>query len=138
MVRDIGLPGGIQYRRSSFQRGFGGVVILALIAGLAATAGLFTFYRTDGAKTGSERATANALAAAKTALIAYAVSRGEPTGTARPGELPCPDTDAPGSAGYGWANTPCRTTASLMGRIPWKTLGIPEPKDGVGETLWYA
>src|SRR5688572_33377644 len=87
MVRDIGLPGGIQYRRSSVQRGFGGVVILALIAGLAATAGLFTFYRTDATKTGSERATANALAAAKAALIAYAVSRGEPTGIARPGEL---------------------------------------------------
>jgi hypothetical protein len=28
--------------------------------------------------------------------------------------------------------------AGAIGRVPWKTLGIPEPKDGAGETLWYA
>jgi hypothetical protein len=28
--------------------------------------------------------------------------------------------------------------AGAIGRVPWKTLGIPEPKDAAGETLWYA
>lgn len=28
--------------------------------------------------------------------------------------------------------------AGAIGRVPWKTLGIPEPKDGAGATLWYA
>ena len=28
--------------------------------------------------------------------------------------------------------------AGDIGRVPWKTLDIPEPKDGNGETLWYA
>ena len=28
--------------------------------------------------------------------------------------------------------------AGAIGRVPWKTLGIPEPKDEAGETLWYA
>lgn len=129
---------------SRFQRGFGGFLVLALVAGLAATAGMFTFYRTDVVQTQNERATGDALAATRAALIAYAVHREgpvQPTGgslvllppEARPGDLPCPDTD-----GDGYANAPCRTTASLLGRVPWKTLRISEPKDGAGETLWYA
>ena len=28
--------------------------------------------------------------------------------------------------------------AGAIGRVPWKTLGIPEPQDGNRETLWYA
>lgn len=117
---------------STAQRGFGGFLLIALIAGMAGAAGLFTFYRTDAVRAQSERATTDVLAIAKAALIGYAVGRGGSTGLARPGELPCPDTD-----GDGFENAPCETTASLMGRIPWKTLGIPEPKDG-SETLWYA
>jgi hypothetical protein len=113
-------------------------MMLVLIAALGATAGLFAFYRTDKISADNERVTSEALAAAKAALIGYALARGGATGVARPGELPCPDTDAPGTAGYGLENAPCSTNASLLGRIPWKTLGIPEPKDSAGETLWYA
>jgi hypothetical protein len=112
--------------------------VLALIAGMAAAAGMFAFYRTDAVQAQNVQNTDETLAIAKTALIGYAVSRGGPTGNARPGELPCPDTDAPGTPGYGLENAPCRTAASLIGRIPWRTIGIPEPKDGAGETLWYA
>ena len=75
--------------------------------------------------------TADALAAAKTALIGYAVRRGGPTGTARPGELPCPDLN-----NDGFEEATC--TAGAIGRLPWRTLGMPEPKDSGGETLWYA
>jgi hypothetical protein len=115
------------------QRGFGGFLVIALIAGMAAAAGMFTFYRTDAVQAQNERATTDVLAAAKAALIGYAVRRGGPTGTARPGELPCPDSD-----GDGLENAPCSTAASLLGRLPWRTLGIPEPVDSAGETLWYA
>lgn len=54
---------------------------------------------------------------------------------ARPGELPCPDTSAPGTATYGFEDGSCAPGA--VGRVPWKTLRIPEPKDSAGETLWY-
>lgn len=124
-------------RAGVLQRGFGGVLVLILVAGMAAAGGLYAFYRTDNVQAKIARDTDDALAAAKAALIGYAVSRGGVTGNARPGELPCPDTDLPGTPGYGDENTPCNTTTRLVGRLPWRTLGIPELRDADGEPLWY-
>lgn len=74
------------------------------------------------------------LQTAKEALIAYAVSN-----DARPGNLPCPDRDAPGDSGYGNAEGSCSAgSGTAIGRLPWKTLGIPELVDAAGEPLWYA
>lgn len=50
----------------------------------------------------------------------------------RPGDLPCPDRNNDGIA-----ETSCSNTARL-GRLPWKTLGIGDVRDGSGERLWYA
>lgn len=83
------------------------------------------------------------LARVKDALIGWSASR-TPTGgnpNARPGDLPCPDTDNNGYAenddnNDGVDEASC--AAGAIGRVPWKTLGIPEPKDSAGETLWYA
>ncbi|HEV7390700.1 MAG TPA: hypothetical protein VGO08_03580 [Burkholderiales bacterium] len=74
---------------------------------------------------------AEALTAAKNGLIGYAVRRGGATGLARPLELPCPDTN-----NDGWEEANC--AAGTIGRIPWRTLGIPAPTDSAGEILWYA
>ena len=72
--------------------------------------------------------TSNALALAKEALISYAVS--DPN---RPGELPCPDTDDDGSA-----ESNCSVAGNtLVGRLPWRTLDLPDPRDSSGERLWY-
>lgn len=122
------------------QRGFGGFFLIVLVAGMAAAAGLFTFYRTDPVEARSTRATTDVLAEVKAALIGYAVRQGGPTGTARPGDLPCPDVDGDGIEGsQAQALVPPVTCAAgAVGRIPWRTLGIPEPKDAAGETLWYA
>lgn len=83
---------------------------------------------------------ATALAQAKEALIAYAVSSENAVGaTARPGNFPCPDTDAPGATGYGSEQGSCSAAGgTAIGRLPWKTLGIPELVDADGEPLWYA
>lgn len=51
-----------------------------------------------------------------------------------PGSLPCPDSNGDGSADL-LAGNDC---PSYLGRVPYRTLGIPEPLDGEGETLWYA
>lgn len=76
------------------------------------------------------------LALAQQALLAYAL---QPLGTTqceancpRPGDLPCPDRNNDGIA-----ETSCSNTARL-GRLPWKTLGIGDLRDGSGERLWYA
>lgn len=83
------------------------------------------------------QATAEALARAKEALIGRALSDAN-----LPGSLPCPDisTNNPPS------NVPNDGVADLLsgndcpnylGRLPWKTLGITDLRDGTGERLWY-
>ncbi len=74
----------------------------------------------------SDQATSMALAQAKEALIGRALKDKE-----RPGSLPCPDFDDDGEA----TNGSCSIT---IGRLPWKTLGLPDLRDGEGNRLWYA
>ena len=71
--------------------------------------------------------TSKALAQAKEALISRAVADSN-----HPGSLPCPDTNDDGSSEGG---TTC--TMGHIGRLPWKTLGLPDLRDGSGERLWY-
>ena len=73
-----------------------------------------------------------ALAAARDALIGYAASYPDQhSGRHGPGYLPCPDR-----SGNGSPNTPCRRKS--LGRLPWRRLGLHDPRDGAGERLWYA
>ena len=73
------------------------------------------------------------LAKVRDALIGWSASRTPPLGgaNARPGDLPCPDMN-----NDGFEDGSC--VAGAIGRMPWKTLNIPEPKDSSAETLWYA
>jgi len=80
----------------------------------------------------NDKKTADALARARDGLIGYATGQ-QSAGSYRPGELPCPDlTDIGTDPGT------CNTPASRIGRLPWKTLGLPDLRDGSGERLWYA
>src|SRR5688572_26089723 len=100
MIESADMAGGRCARmhgRSRSQQGFGGFLLLTLVAGLTAAAGLFTFYRTDVVQTENARTTGDALTTAKSALIAYAVHReGQVIANARPGDLPCPDINGDG------------------------------------------
>jgi hypothetical protein len=78
------------------------------------------------------------LAQAKEALIGRSASD-----ASRPGSLPCPDaitnivgTNVPndGIADL-FAGNDC---PSYIGRLPWRTLGLPDLRDSSGERLWYA
>ena len=110
-------------------------VIFALVAGLNKSAN-------DLARARDQKTYA-ALAQAKAALIAYAVTykdtHDNPGGNSYtvPGYLPCPDL---GSSAYeGQAATTCGAAlVSALGRLPWRTLGLDALKDGSGECLWYA
>jgi hypothetical protein len=84
----------------------------------------------------AQRQTDAVLGEAKAALIAWAVRSGADAGLARPGEFACPDTKSAADPNYGFADATC--VPGQLGRVPWKTLGISEPKDARGETLWYA
>lgn len=63
-------------------------------------------------------------------LIGYAITQARDG--LRPGSLPCPDTNGDGVAEGSCAN------ANLVGRLPWKTLKLPELRDSSGALLWYA
>jgi type II secretory pathway pseudopilin PulG len=116
-----------QYRATR-QRGIALIVILVLLGLLAGV--LAVGFTDDLARQNKkEQQTADALAKAKEALIGYAAN--DPN---QPGVLPCPDRDNDGSA-----DSPCGATGvTAIGRLPWKTLGLPDLRDGSGECLWYA
>lgn len=76
-----------------------------------------------------ERQTADALAQAKQALIGRAA-----TDNSIPGSLPCPDLNNDGVAEL-FVGNDC---PSYVGRLPWRTLGLPDLRDGSSERLWYA
>jgi len=86
-----------------------------------------------------DKLTAAALAQAKEALIGYAVSVDLSSSTRRPGDLPCPDINNNGITDTPCGNASGSTGQTLrIGRLPWKTLGISDLRDGSGERLWYA
>jgi len=87
-----------------------------------------------------DKRTARALAQAKQALIAYAASYGDKHLNKVHGYLPCPETAIPASlADEGSAEGSCGPkNISVIGRLPWKTLGLEPLRDGSGECLWYA
>ena len=87
-----------------------------------------------------DRLTASSLAQAKKALIAYAVTYGDKHPNKLPGYLPCPETAEPLSpANEGSAEGSCGAkNLSVIGKFPWKTLGLQPLRDGNGECLWYA
>ena len=111
-----------------------GAALLALVLALALGSGLVTIEWLEAAARSSHaaRRTEAALAAARDALIGYAASYPDQhRGRAGPGYLPCPDR-----TGNGSPNPPC--AAASLGRLPWRRLGLHDPRDGSGERLWYA
>lgn len=121
------------------QRGAALILIMLLIV-MGAAAILTSVLSSTALQINRDKITAEALAQAKEALIAYAVtvqiSSSHAANQPRPGELPCPDKHTPGSALEGTSSTPC--SGNALGRLPWKTLGLPDLRDSSGERLWYA
>jgi hypothetical protein len=126
------------------QRGAALLILFAIIS-LGAIFALVAGLNRSTAVLAAERAqkTATALAQAKEALIAYAVTYKDrndnpnPPSYTVPGYLPCPDLGPPAIEGQAAAS--CGSSlVSVMGKLPWKTLGIDPQRDGSGECLWYA
>lgn len=114
------------------------VLLVGILAGLALLSGGMSHWATRSAIS-KQRASLVALHDAKTALIAYSMLD-ENT----PGSLPCPAPVAVEPGGETWIKGEagsCDDAAQpleVLGRFPWKTLGIEPPIDGSNECLWYA
>jgi hypothetical protein len=79
---------------------------------------------------------ARILAEAKHALIGWVITQAIEAGENNPGRLPCPEAAGYiGTANEGIAAGNCAPVA--MGRLPWRTLGLPKLLDAAGEPLWY-
>lgn len=114
----------------------GGAALLVILIAICLAASYFFLLGTKalGEKTSRDKITAAALAQAQDALIGYAATYRESHPDEVYGFLPCPDTN-----NDGFAESSCGTAdISAIGRLPWKTLGIPPLRDGSGECLWYA
>jgi hypothetical protein len=132
-----------------------GITLLVLIALVSVT--IIFAYVSGLNRSASELARARelkttiALAQAKEALIAYAVTYKDthddigdlvdPTDDKYyvPGYLPCPDLGPASIVEEGVTAPSCGASlVSVMGRLPWRTLGLDALQDGSGECLWYA
>ena len=119
------------------QRGMA-LLILVFFLALIVTAYAIKALNPANIKNARDKNTVAALAEAKEALIGYAIGVNI-TGAVRPGDMPCPDTNDDGSAEPSCGNAAGTTgQTSRLGRLPWKTLGLSDLRDGNGERLWYA
>lgn len=111
-----------------------GIAVLLLVGLLLLGGTLLTLTALNASTWRADRyrVTQEALLAAKETLVARAVADDN-----RPGSLPCPDVDddgiAEGTLAGGGTQCP-----SYIGRLPWRTLDVPDLRDGSGERLWYA
>ncbi|MDO9598101.1 MAG: hypothetical protein Q7J47_10335 [Azoarcus sp.] len=109
-------------------------VLLAIVlggAGLMLASGELT---TQARIRAQARSTA-ALAQARTALLGYAISYAEQHPGQGYGYLPCPDTANTGSTPIGACHV---RDHGALGRFPYRTLGLPDLRDGWGDCLWFA
>ncbi|HET9651618.1 MAG TPA: hypothetical protein VFP36_05480 [Usitatibacter sp.] len=108
------------------------VVMLVMLGAFQLRAGSVSLMRER------DRTSERVLAYAREALLAYAADH-PVNASVGPGYLPCPDLD-----NDGWAEPTCGSLSGdsgqeqRLGRLPWKTLGLADLRDGHGERLWYA
>lgn len=106
-----------------------GVLLALVILVLGSLYGITRGLSQASVQTKNEDHDQAVLRQARDALVAWAALR--PTG---PGHLPCPDLDDDGDS----EGAACGTAATRIGRLPWRTLALPDLRDATGERLWYA
>jgi hypothetical protein len=124
------------------QRGLALIAIITLIALIGAYL-LVAKLRAASELTADRRnRNADVLNRAKRALIGYVAQQAAGAGEANPGRLPCPEHPAyigdparEGTAGPGVAVA--SPACSMVGRLPWRTLGLDKLVDAANEPLWY-
>ena len=105
----------------------GGVAILLFMI-ILLLLGIDLLSSLPAAKPVRDSRTLDALREARDALVGRSVQDAN-----RPGSLPCPDTNNDGVADL-FHGSDC---PSYIGRLPWKTLDLPDLRDASGERFWY-
>lgn len=130
-------PTRLQQAKAS-QRGAALLLMLVIVV-LGIAAALVGSLSTTALKNARQEKTSAALAQAKEALIGYAITYGDTHTGETHGYLPCPDVDETGITLEGIEHGNCGPIdENTIGRLPWKSLGLPALSDSAGECLWYA
>jgi type II secretory pathway pseudopilin PulG len=110
----------------------GAAALLLVLALLAAAVTMYAAAWPLAEPNRREQKSQQALAEAAQALAGYARARRCVAGSGTIlSHLPCPDL----GGGEGVAAATC--AGPSLGRLPWRTLGLPPLRDGHGECLWY-
>ena len=117
-----------------------GLLLLLVLSGVLALVVILNLLPKQPTEQERERLTQIALARAKEALISYAVNSMDQAATVVPGYLPCPADDVLGGPNEEGNTKPvCGSrNVTVLGLLPFKSLGIEPLRDGWGECLWYA
>jgi hypothetical protein len=117
----------------------GGVALLVMVTIIALGASwmLLSSLNEASSRTAlSRQDNARVLGDAKHALTGWMIRQAIEAGENNPGRLPCPEAAGYiGTANEGIAAGNC--TLPAVGRLPWRTLGLPKLRDASGEPLWY-
>ena len=117
-----------------------GAALLVMMLGviLATATVLVVTVNVDALKARRQATSLDVLGQARDALLDYALVSPHLAPGGSHG-LPCPDLDDTGGFLEGEAHTTACGPAgeTVIGRLPWRTLGLPALKDGSAECLWY-
>jgi len=118
------------------QRGVA-LLVMVMIVAVGGSWLLLTAFNSAANRTAQSRNdNGRILAEAKGALAGWVVGQAVLAGENNPGRLPCPEAAGYiGTANEGIAAGNC--TLPAVGRLPWRTLGLPKLLDASGEPLWY-
>lgn len=113
-------------------RGFALLIMLAIILVAFTTIAISRLSSSSGEQK-SRAKTTQALVQSRDAIMAFTLTPTTPTNP--PGILPCPDINGDGQS------DPLPTSGGVCnnrrGLVPFITLGIPQPLDGTGTSIWY-
>jgi len=124
------------YKNLSYQSGVALIAIMVFLVLIALSVLLYRLNQYDFSLQRQLR-TSESLAQAKDALLGYGASYYDKYQSY--GFLPCPDVDNHSAYPEGAAHGNCDSkNLPSLGRLPWRTLGLPPLRDGHGECLWYA
>ena len=119
------------------------LMVMLVILVVGASALLLSSLNSTAIRVERDQNTSEALVQAKNALIGYAITYGDNNTNQLFGYLPLPDlgdsrtllSKEGDAAGSFTGNT---KNLTVIGRFPWRKLGLPPLRDGQGECLWYA
>ncbi len=133
-------PASAKHRRQGLHAQGGYALVIMLVLLIAASMySLVDRMSTITQKNQAITSGGSALQQAKEALLAYAATYSDQHAEEVFGYLPCPDRTGDGVSDSDLTGTACGTAgATVVGLLPWKSLGLEDLRDAQGNCLWYA